>query len=197
LVNIALPKQMVSPKMRYDYDMFSIIPDEVQGQFQEMFNDLGVNDMTSQQKGLWRDTDVVEALLGADQVVKDLFNKSGFGVNHYFSGAPEGRFFARETKARQQIEDAFLAGLSDGLDNGSLQGTNWNGFVLEDFLEYIETARPIDEVDVAQMHAKVQKASKAKARKKLVALGVLIVGVLTIGYAATSILMGPVSVAAL
>lgn len=183
--------------MRYDYDMFSLIPDEVQGQFQEMFNELGVNEMTSEQKGLWRDTDVVEALLGADPVIKDLFINAGFGINHYFSGAPEGRFFSRDTQAREQIEDAFLDALSEGLDNGSLDGANWNGFVLEDFLEYLETARPIDEVEVAEMQAWAQQAAKAKTKKKLVALGVLAAGVMAIGYVAASMLLGPVTVASL
>jgi len=183
--------------MRYDYDLFSVIPDEIQSQFQGMFNELGVNEMTSHQKGLWRDTDVVEALLGADPVVKEMFTNAGFGINHYFSGAPEGRFFSRDTVAREQIEEAFLDALAEGLDDGRLDGANWNGFVLEDFLEYLELAEPIDEVEAQEQLAAAQQASKAKAQKKLLAMGVMAIGVLALSYVFVSVLTGPVSVASL
>jgi len=164
--------------MRYDYDMFSVFPDEIQSEFQEEFNRLGINQMTTQQTGLWRDTDVVGALHRADPVVKDLFKNAGFGINHYFSGAPDGRFYSRDAKAREEIEEAFLGALAEGLDDGSLEGSNWNGFVLEDFLEYLETAEPIDEVEAQEQHAAAQQASKAKTQKKLVAMGVMALGVL-------------------
>ena len=181
--------------MRYDYDMYSLIPDEVQSEFQGMFNDLGVSEMMSQQSALWRDPAVVEALMGADQSVKDLFRNAGFGINMYESGAPEGRFFERDTAARQQLEDTFLDVLAERLDDGSLDGANWNGFDLEAFLEYLETARPIDEVEVAQEQAAAFHASQAKSRKKMFAMIGLGIGVMVMGYVLAAVLMQPPVVA--
>ncbi len=183
--------------MKYDYDMFSLIPDEVSNQFQGMLNDIGAGAVATQQKGLWRDPEVVAALHGADQSIKDLFINSGFGINHYFSGAPEGRYFDRDHETREKIEDAFYEALTEALEDGSLEGANWNGFVLEDFLEYLETAEPIDEIEVNEMHVMAHEAARAKSRKKVLALGVLGIGVFAIGFVVIMALSGPLTVAEL
>lgn len=183
--------------MRYDYDMFSVIPDDVQSQFQGMLNDIGMSAMASQQTALWRDPRIVEALQGADPVVKDLFIDAGFGINGYDSGAPFGRFFERDRVAREQRENDFLDALAEALDDGSLDGANWNGFELEAFLEYLETAEPIDEIEAAELQAMELAAAKAKSQKKLLAMAALGLGVLAIGFAVIAMLFSPVTVAAL
>lgn len=183
--------------MRYDYDMFSLIPDEVQSQFQGMLNELGMAPMASEQKGLWRDADVAAALQGADPVVKDLFTESGFGVIQYFSGAPEGRFFARDAVAREEIETKLLDRLTEKLADGSLDGANWNGFELNAFLEYLETAEPIDEIEVHELQAEAHKAAYARNQKKMMAMAVMALGVIVLGFVAISMMFSPVTVAAL
>ena len=181
--------------MRYDYDMFSLIPEDIRGPFQGMFNELGLNPMASQQRGLWRDAAGVEALHGADPVIKELFTDAGFGINQYFSGAPEGRYLEMDRPAREALEDRFLDALAERLDDGSLDGANWNGFVLEDFLEYLETATPIDEVEVQALEAAALKASKARGQKKMLAMGVMALGVIVLGFVAVSMMFAPVTIA--
>lgn len=168
--------------MRYDFDMHSIFPDEVQKQFQGMFSDLGVTAMTTKQVALWRDPAVVEALRRADAPVRQLFLDAGFGINCYDSGAPVCRYPARDEAARNRC----IAKLAEALKahGPALKGVDWGGLELAKFLEYLVVAQPIDEVDIAAL-AQVQ-ARAVQTRKRstwVLRLGLALMAVPAIAWA--------------
>lgn len=171
--------------MNYDFDMFSIFPDEVQREFRGMFNDLGLSAMTSQQTALWRDPQVVEALGRADQPVKDLFLNSGFGINHFHSGAPTGRYPARDEHARNSC----IMRLAENIKNGpDLKDADWGGFDIGEFIKSVSEAEPIDEVEIATIvQAQHDEAQRRKRAKLALALGVGLM-VLPVAAAAVSAL---------
>ncbi|MEO1641083.1 MAG: hypothetical protein AAFU41_17740 [Pseudomonadota bacterium] len=125
--------------LRYDFDMFSIMPETVQDKFSSEFDKLGLTGMMSEQKAMFRDPNTVEALRTADQVVQDYFLASGFGLNTYDSGAPAGRFPAKDEEARAEIID----NLTKNLQSHDLKGANFGGFNFSDFLTSIGEANPI------------------------------------------------------
>ena len=180
--------------MRYDFDMFSVIPDEVRQQFQGMLNDVGAGAMATQQTALWRDPAVVAALQGADESVKQLFWDAGFGINQYDSGAPNDRFLSRDAEERDKRIWSFMELFANRLMDGSMKGANWNGFDPHAFLEHAQACTAIDEVEVAamdqapntQVHRKSSKIGVAP--KKMVAMAGFSVGVVALGAAVISAL---------
>ena len=127
---------------KYDFDMFSVMPAEIQQEFQGMFAELGMGNAMGQQVALFRDPALVEALTSADEQVKTLFLDAGFGLNVYDSGAPDGRYPGKDEEARNEcvrkLADNIAA--ADGLSQA-----NWGGFSLEDFLEHLVTAKPVED----------------------------------------------------
>ena len=167
--------------LSYDFDMFSVIPDEVQSKFQGMFNELGVSAMMSQQRALWRDPGVVDALMRADEPVKELFRASGFGINHYESGAPAGRYPARDDAARNSCLRRLAENIKAMPD---LKRHNWGGFDLGEFILQTAKARPIDEVEIAALHrAAAQQARQRKRARAVLAAGVALMAVPIVGMA--------------
>ena len=164
---------------KYDFDMFSIMPDEVRQEFQEMLNDAGMGAMSTQQVALFRDPALVEALSGADEQVKNLFLEAGFGLNVYDSGAPEGRYPGHDEAARNACVHKLAESIAA---TEGLSLANWNGFELGDFLEYLTNAQPIDAVEM-QANATIEANGTKKRslwRLGLVAGGAMIM-VSTIG----------------
>ena len=152
---------------KYDFDMFSVIPDEVRQEFQGFLNDVGMGASVGQQVALFRDPALVEALGNADEKVKSLFLDSGFGLNVYDSGAPEGRYPGHDEAAR----NACVRNLSEKIAaSKNLRGANWGGFDPLEFVAYFSNAKPIDAIEMQALAS----ARQAKDKKKSLArLGVM------------------------
>lgn len=169
---------------KYDFDMFSVLPDEVRQEFQGMLNEVGMGAISTQQRALFRDPALVEALHGADEPVKQLFLDAGFGLNVYDSGAPEGRYPGHDEAARNHCVHKLAENIaaSEGLSD-----VNWNGFDVGDFLTYLSTATPIDAIEM-----QAQAASPPAAKKKpLLRLGLMAGGAMVM-VSTVGILLGTV-----
>lgn len=169
--------------MQYDFDMFSICPDEVQAQFQDKFNELGLSPMMAQQVALFRDPRVVEALRNADEVVKQFWLDSGFGINVYHSGAPSGRYPARDENPR----NSRVQRLTENLKDRDLKGANWGGFEFTEFVAYLRTAEPMDEIDIAKYQAEAAPVPIEKPKNILAKIG-LAIGLVTVVYTSVQVL---------
>lgn len=123
----------------YDFDMFSIMPKELQTRYGDMFQEVGMSDMMKEQRALFRDPRAVEALQGASESVIKCLIDSGFGINVYDSGAGSGRFPQADEAARMQV----LGRLRRNLSQLS-PGADWNGFDIRTFLAAAAAARPTD-----------------------------------------------------
>lgn len=170
---------------KYDFDMFSVIPEEVRAEFQGMFDEIGMGAAAGEQVALFRDPALVEALASAEDKVKDLFLNAGFGLNVYDSGAPEGRYPGHDEDARnncvRRLADNIAA--TDGLKDA-----NWGGFNVDDFLIHLSLAQPIDQVEMQQnTDVKIShQKKKSVTRMGLVAGGAMIMAS-TVGIALATI----------
>ncbi|MEO3414931.1 hypothetical protein AAFO92_09770 [Roseovarius sp. CAU 1744] len=168
---------------KYDFDMFSTMPDEVRQEFQGMLNDIGLGAIGTEQKALFRDPALVDALSGADEQVRNLFLASGFGLNVYDSGAPDGRYPGHDEEAR----NACVRKLAENVATAEgLTEANWNGFDIGGFLDYLAVARPMDEIEM-QAIAKAQATGKRKS--SLLRLG-LVAGAAMVTISTVGILLG-------
>jgi len=167
---------------RYDFDMFSIIPDEIQKQFQGLFNDTGVSAKMTEQIALFRDPELVSALQHADEEVKQLFLDSGFGLNVFDSGAPTGRYPSCDEGARNACISRFRQNIAASKE---LVHFDWGGFQIADFLMYLASAEPIDQID---MQAPTVANQSAPPRHIIAKVGLLAGGVLVM-IAVVSILL--------
>ena len=129
---------------KYDFDMFSIMPDEVRAEFKDMLDEVGMGEVTTKQVAQFRDPATAEALQNADPQVKELFLAAGFGLNTYHSGAPEGRYPGTDEDARNTCLRKLAEGIavSEGLNEA-----DWGGFSIDDFMDHLTEARPIDTLD--------------------------------------------------
>lgn len=125
--------------LTYDFDMFSIMPKEIQAQFGDMFKELGVTEKLKEQMALFRDPAAVAALQGASEDVKQCLRDSGFGINVHDSGAGPGRFPPSDGEARMNV----LGRLRQNLRQLS-PDADWNGFDIRAFMQAAAAARPID-----------------------------------------------------
>ena len=189
--------------LRYDFDMFSVMPEPVQDQSSSAFDRLGLTGTAAEQKAMFRDPDTVAALRTADQVVQDYFLASGFGLSTYDSGAPEGRFPAKDKEARADVIDR----LTKNLQSHDLKGANFGGFNFSDFLKSIGEAKPIampskraaaegpararpsgltgeEATDLAE----ARMASQRQKGKRMIAFGGLLLGLILIFYVAGQML---------
>lgn len=123
----------------YDFDMFSIMPREIQAQFGDMFAEMGMTEAMKEQRALFRDPAAVAALQGASEDVKQCLIDSGFGINVYDSGAGPGRYPASDGPARAQVIERLMENLEK-----LPADTNWNGFDIEAFALAALNAKPLD-----------------------------------------------------
>lgn len=167
--------------LTYDFDMFSIIPDDVRKEFQGMINDAGASAQMTQQIALFRDPQVPATLKEADEEVRQLFLDAGFGLNTYSSGAPADRFPAMDEQARNACMSRFAENLGT-FDKST--PCNWGGFDLQAFIRHFEHAQGMDEVELnAYRAAQDQAARRQAARGKLVRGGLAAGGVLLVAVA--------------
>ena len=153
-------------QLAYDFDMFSLIPDSVQSDFQSQFNALGVSAQMSGQIALFRDERTAAALKSADETVRQFFIDAGFGMNVYSSGAPAGRYLARDETGRLERLAKLATLMMERADD--LRAANWGEFSFGDFMRSIQAASPIDEVEVKALHmAALTQRRRGKAMTKL------------------------------
>lgn len=172
--------------LSYDFDMFSVVPDEVQNEFQGFLNDIGMAAAATQQVALFRDPAVVEALRRADDEIRQMFLDSGFGLNVYQSGAPEGRFPARDENARNTCVSRLAQSMGQV---ESLKDRDWGGFDLLAFLDYFRSAEPTDEVEIAALNqAQFGLARKYKMRRRMAQAGLALGCTMVVGAAAAMVL---------
>lgn len=167
---------------RYDFDMFSVIPDEIQKQFQGLFNDTGVSAKMTDQLALFRDPELVNALQHADEEIKQLFLDSGFGLNVFDSGAPTGRYPSYDESARNTCISRFRQNIAASKE---LVHCNWGGFQIAEFLMYLASAEPIDQID---MQAPAVANLSDQPRNMIAKVGLLAGGTLVM-IAVVSILL--------
>ncbi|MEQ9041682.1 MAG: hypothetical protein RIE24_25430 [Silicimonas sp.] len=127
--------------LTYDFDMFSVIPKEVQAQVGGMFQELGMTGQMQEQRALFRDPAAVAALQGSSEDVKKCLLDSGFGINVYDSGAGPGRYPASDGPARAQVIERLMENLEKLPED-----VDWNGFDIEAFAMAALTAKPVDTV---------------------------------------------------
>ena len=125
--------------LTYDFDMFSIMPKEIQERFGDTFKELGMSEQMKEQRALFRDPAAVMALQGASDAVKKCVIDSGFGINVYDSGAGPGCFPPSDAQARMNV----LGKLRQNLRQLPPEA-DWNGFDIDAFMESAATARPND-----------------------------------------------------
>ncbi|MBO9449253.1 hypothetical protein J7426_03225 [Tropicibacter sp. R16_0] len=170
----------------YDFDMFSVMPDEVQKEFQGFLNDIGMAAAATQQVALFRDPGLAEALRSADEEIKQMFLDSGFGFNVYHSGAPQGRFPARDENAR----NACVSRLAKNMGKvENLKDRDWGGFDIVAFLDYFQSAEPMDEVEITALHQDIaRQARKYKMRRRMAQAGLALGCTMVVGAAAAMVL---------
>lgn len=134
--------------LTYDFDIFDVIPTEGEddptlGRF---MSEIGFGpDQQSRKVALFRDRRTADALRGSPDVLRDFFLASGFGLNTFHSGAPDGYYPAKDEDARLDI----IRQLTENAEVHDLQkvaehDNEGQGFVLGDFLTALAQAQPID-----------------------------------------------------
>jgi hypothetical protein len=93
-------------QLSYDFDMFSVIPaaffdDPALGR---QLRRAGLShDQRENRVALFREPETAAALLRAPDGVRDYLRAAGFGTKTYSSGAPVGRYPARDAPARARV----------------------------------------------------------------------------------------------
>lgn len=127
----------------YDFDIHFIMPRDVfaDEELGKMLGEIGMNvNARGNYVALFRNPETVTALQGADDVVKQYLEASGFGWNTFDSGAPSGTYPA---DVEPQYIDV-ISRLTENLERFKLKGANFNGFEFSEFLMHIARVHPID-----------------------------------------------------
>lgn len=126
--------------LKYDFDMFAL-GGETAAEERGVLNDVGVARNTVGNKiALFRDPATAEALSGASEKVRQYFLDSGFGMTSFTSGAPDGFYPDVDEDARLYVINA----LTVNLNSHDLNGEDFGEFDMNDFLEHIDTAEPME-----------------------------------------------------
>lgn len=145
-------------------------------------------------RAMFRDQATVDALQGADPAVQALFTESGFALKTFHSGAPPGRFPARDEEARARV----IERLSTNLGAHDLKGANWGGFDFQLFMQSLAAAEPLEDellaptgprrIDQDLLAARL--ASRQKKGRRRMAFGGLLLGLILLLYVASQMLPG-------
>lgn len=129
--------------LKYDYDIRWVIPREAQDDpaIGGMRAQIGFQHNTrANYVALFRDAATAEALAAASPALLAYFKASGFGLESYASGAPEGHFPASDLAARNDVIDR----LTENLAQFDVTEETASGFDFGAFLDYEITAQPIE-----------------------------------------------------
>lgn len=138
--------------MKYDFYMFNATPVELQRKYSRVLPAFDTEEQAGEPIALFRDPQVVEAIAGASDEVRDCFLDAGFGLMSYDQGIRGGGFPVEDAGARGEV----LSRLRAGLAKLPLV-TDWNGFDLDEFLAVAEAAQQV----------KRERKGLAMARRKI------------------------------
>lgn len=135
--------------LNYDFDFFSVMPTEVfdDPELSGKLSNLGLSQgMLDSKVACFRDLKTVEALRRAPEPVREYLLNAGFGLNHYSSGAPAGRYLASDEPQRLAVIDKMTATTKNYALPKAADGPPPAGeFNLPDFMMSLVTALPLDE----------------------------------------------------
>jgi len=126
--------------LRYDFDIAPAADAAAGGPTRDRFARLRAPRHAVATTAMFRDPETVAAILRADPVVQDYFKASGFILEAYQSGAPDGHFPARDADARAAV----IERLTTNLKTHDLKGADFGGFAFGAFLKATGEAQPID-----------------------------------------------------
>ena len=145
--------------LKYDFDIFQLQQNvaDADPDLARILDALKTEAAEVDSVALFRDPRTAEALRQAPERLRDFFLASGFGLNTYDSGAPRGRYPAKDEEARlaiiarltQNAEVHILPKPGDYPEGGE-------GFRLGEFLIDLASAQPIDMAE-AQAEPLVQR----------------------------------------
>ncbi|MEF3047258.1 hypothetical protein [Pseudotabrizicola sp. L79] len=129
----------------YDFDIFDVVPskNDHDPELEAFLQRIGFDPDHGHSKiALFRNETTAEALRVAPPAVRDYFLEAGFGLNTYQSGAPPGRYPAKDEDARLIL----IERLSDLAGQFPLpaEPTAPGQFSLHDFLRHLGQATPIE-----------------------------------------------------
>jgi hypothetical protein len=134
--------------LTYDFDIFDVIPADGSSdpQLDGFLSDVGFRPwQEAATVALFRDPRTAEALRAAPASLRDYFLDAGFGLNTYASGAPQGRYPAKDEAARLVLIHRLAARASHfalPMPEGNAEGGDI--FRLGAFLAELEQATPIE-----------------------------------------------------
>ena len=175
--------------LRYDFDMVAVTPDGLSDQF----GNLAATDVATGKVAMFRDPATVAALKRADAAVTGYFTDSGFALQHFDSGAPAGRYPARDEDARIAVIDK----LSANLHTHDLAGAIWDDFDFDAFMDALSAAEPVeDELLAPTVRSSprvegllaAQIASRRSKGRRMMAFGGLMLGLILLIYVASQLL---------
>ncbi|WP_205627899.1 hypothetical protein [Ruegeria marisrubri] len=109
-----------------------------------MLRESGIQQGTTKNKvALFRDVKTADALRRASPGIRRLFVNSGFGLNTYDSGVPDGFYPAEDEAVRNRIIRQFIKNMKET----PLTGEYCGEFDISEFLSYILAARPFPATD--------------------------------------------------
>jgi hypothetical protein len=177
--------------LQYDFDLGQVMPEGLP----EAFGDLERTGVSAERAAMFRDPQTVAALKQADPAVQEFFIDSGFALQSYDSGAPAGRFPKRDEAARITI----IEQLTKNLSQHALEGAHWGGFDFPAFMRALGAAKVLDddallapstsETRANPELAAAQQASRRLHRRRAIAKGGLLVGLLLLLFVASQMLL--------
>ena len=176
--------------LTYDFDMVAVTPEGLPDQF----GDLTATGLGGEKRAMFRDPQTVAALAQADEAVRGYFLDSGFALTAHDSGAPPGRFPARDETARVRV----IEKLSANLATHNLDGANWGGFEFPAFMQALSVAEPVEDELLAPPPrssrpdpelAAAHEASRKLRARRMFALSGLTIGLILLVFAAGQILL--------
>ena len=155
--------------LRYDFDIFSVIPAEVMNnpKIGAMLKNVGVDSSAAGNSvALFRDPATVEALKTSPESVKALFKASGFGESVSPYPVPWGHYRESDEDARVDL----ISRLTDNLKTYPLPSADemaQGGFNFGSFLQALTTSMPIPDSEVPDAPAPTppQPAAPAPAER--------------------------------
>lgn len=141
--------------LNYDFDILDLHPDQKWGtaSLDRLMAQAGFTaDPRETRVALFRDPRTAKALAKAPVALRDYFLGSGFGLTSYHSGAADGRYPARDEKARLAIIARLTLNVGDyDLPSPDEYPEAGEVFRLGDFLHHLSLAQPeLDATSVAQ-----------------------------------------------
>lgn len=131
--------------LAYDFDILDVIPGggASDPQFDGFLKEIGFKPKADAASvALFRDPRTAEALRNGSPMLRDYFLASGFGLNTYQSGAPAGRYPAKDEAARMDI----IRRLTENASRFPLpQPGDSDLFQLDDFLAELARSEPFDD----------------------------------------------------